>query len=410
MIETILENGLKIITHTDMNSNVCTLSYAVKSGSFDEMEYERGIAHLVEHMLFKGTINRDYSEINKDIESIGGYLNAFTTYQMTNFYCTVPSDCWKEGLDILSDLIFNNTIPEDELDKEKLVVQEELKMYSDDLSSFIIEKLIEQMFKHYDNRQLIAGTVQSVGEITRDDIVDFINRNYFPKNMTFIATGNVNHEDIVNFIENYIEKLNIDFIEYEKNYESFSPHNLECKKIVYKKSEIEQTHLAFGLFICGANDNDMPALKILNSILGGSSTSVLFNTIREKMGLAYTVSTSIEEMSDISLLYGYAGLNSSNDVDVVIETILNEILNIADKIDENVLERTKKYLVGMTHIELEKSSGKNLYISQRELFGLGYSFEDLIQSINSVTLKDLQNVIKRYIVKENLLFTILKSK
>lgn len=410
MNETILKSGIKVITQKNENSNVCTLSYTVKSGSFDELEHERGIAHLVEHMLFKGTINRDYLQINQDIENVGGYLNAFTTYQMTNYYCTVPSDCWKTGLDIISDLVFNSTIPEDELVKEKLVVQEELKMYADDLSSFTIEKLMENIFENYDNRKSVGGTVESVGKINRDNIIDFISRNYFPSNMVFVATGNVNHEEIVEFIDSYINKLNIDFIEYEKTYDSFTPHDLNCKTIVYNKSEIEQTHLAFGMFICGADDIDMPALKILNSILGGSSTSILFNTIREKMGLAYTISTNIEEMNDISLLYGYAGLNSDNDINIVINKILDEILNVEEKIDEILLERVKKYITGMTYIQLEKSSEENIYISQKELFGSSYNVEDSIQAINNVTLEDLKNVINRYITKENILFTILKSK
>lgn len=409
-METILKNGLKIITNIDKNSNVCTLSYSIKSGSFDELEHEHGIAHLVEHMLFKGTLNRDYMEINNDIEKIGGYLNAFTSYQTTNYYCVVPCKSWKDGIDVLSDMIFNHTIPENELIKEKKVVQEEIKMYSDDLSSYVTEKLIENMFNKYDNRKSIAGTIESVGNINRENIIDFINRNYFPSNITFIATGNINHQEIVDFISNYINKLDIDFVEYEKSYDKISSHALECKKIVYKKSEIEQTHLAFGLFLCGANHEDMVALKILNNILGGSSSSVLFNKIREEMGLAYTIFTTIEEISDVSILYGYAGLNKTNDVNYIVELITNEILNIKNNINESILEQTKQYLIGMLYIDLEKSLGKNLFISNKELFNMDYDFNILINKINSITIEDLFNVINKYLIKDNIIFTILKSK
>lgn len=410
MKETILPNGLKIITKNDPNSNVCTLAYSIKSGSYNELEHERGIAHLVEHMLFKGTINRDYTQINAEIEGIGGYLNAFTSFENTQYYCTVPYDCWQQGLDILSDLIFNNTIPEEELKKEKLVVQEEIKMYSDDLSSFIIEKLFNDMFSNYPNRKSIAGTVESVGKITRDNIIDFINRNYFPSNITVVATGNVNHDKIVSFLEGYIDKLNIEFTEYSIEKESFIPEKFNCKKNLYQKSEIGQTHLAFGMFTCPANDIDMVSIEILNNILGGSSTSILFNTIREKMGLAYTISTSIEEISDCSVLFGYAGLNSSNDLDSVIDTITNCILTIKDNITEDILERTKKYLIGMLYLKLENSSGKNLFISNKELFNDNYNYEDTIVAINNVTINTLRNVIDRYITKENLMFSILTNK
>lgn len=409
MKKSTLTNGMTIITNKSENSKVCTLAYVINAGSYDEFDNERGIAHLVEHLLFKGTINRDYLQINKDIESIGGYLNAETSFQHTKYYCTVPFDKWEIGLDVLSDIVFNNTIPEDEFNKEKKVVQEELKMYIDDSSSFVTNKLFEELFEHYKNRCLIGGTIESVENITREDVLDFITRNYFPQNITLVANGNVNHDDVVEFVNKYINKLNIDFIEYQKEYEKFNKHDLNYKIKKFKRSEIEQIYLSFGMFGPAYKHEDIVPIKLLVTMLGGNSSSFLFNKIREQKGLAYTITTGLEKISDVSVICGYAGLNNSNEVEHVISDITDIILNIKSEITDELIESTKSYLIGMLYLSVEKTSGMNSFLTEKILYNDDIDIESEIEKINKVTIEDINRVIDRYINKENLLFVSLSK-
>lgn len=409
MKKSILTNGITVITNEDKNSKVCTLAYLINAGSYDEFDNERGIAHLVEHLLFKGTTNRNYLEINKDIESIGGYLNAETSFQHTKYHCTVPFDQWNVGLDVLSDIVFNNTIPEDEFEKEKRVVQEELKMYTDDAGSFVSNKLFEELFEPYENRRSIGGTVESVGKITREDVIDFITRNYSPENIILIANGNINHNDIVNFAENYLNKLNISFVNYQKQYDKFNKHNLNYKIKKFKRSEIEQTYLSFGMFGPDYKNKDVYPLSVLTTIIGGNSSSLLFDIIREQRGLAYTINMSTESISDVSIMYGYAGLNNSNEIEHVINDITGVILNVKSYITEKLIEDTKSYLIGMLYLSVEKTSGMNSFLAEKILFNDDYDVESEVEKIKSVTIDDVYKVIDNYIKKENLLFVVLSN-
>jgi predicted Zn-dependent peptidase len=404
MNKTVLDNGLTIITEENKNSKICTLAYVIKSGSYDEEENERGIAHLIEHMMFKGTTHRDYKNINKQIESVGGYLNAETSFNYTKYHCTIPCQEWKIGMDVLSDMMFNHTIPEEELVKEKKVVQEELTMYNDDPQSFISNKIIENMFKKYPNRQSIGGTTQSVGKLTRDDLISFIDRNYFLENMIVIANGNINHSEIVDFVKNYIDKLNINFTSYQKQYDKFEKYPLEGKIIKYNRQDVEQTQLAFGLFGPGYNDKDAFPLELLTIILGGNSSSILYNIIREQKGLAYSISMYTEFLEDVCMITGYAGLNKENDV---IEEILEQFNLLKDNVNEELLEDAKLYYIGMLYLQLEKTSGTNSFLTEQLINNNYDSIETIINQVKSVKLEDVQEVIDKYFVKENICFAKL---
>lgn len=406
MNSTKLENGLTIVTKENKNSNVCTLAYVIKSGSYNELDNERGLAHLVEHMLFKGTVNRDYKQINKDIEGIGGYLNAETSYDYTKYYCTVPDISWEIGCDVLSDMLFNHLLPEDELIKEKNVVMEELKMYNDDPSSFITNKLIEELFVNYDNRKSIGGKVSDIEKITRENVVEFITRNYHPENMIFIATGNVNHNDIVNFIDDYIKKLNIEFISYDTSYPTFKFTELKENLKTYNRNDIEQTHLAFGM-LSEYDKTDMYPLYLLANMIGGNSLSILYDVIREKHGLSYTIHFDVECLKDVNMFVGYAGLNSSKDVNETIKIIKDEILNLKNIVDDEMLKNSKLYLIGMIYLSIEKTSGYNNFITDALIHDTDIDIEDVVKNINAVTLEDIYNVITKYIKEENMLFTVL---
>ncbi len=404
MKTTILDNGLKVITKNNPNSKICTIGYIIKSGSYHENDDERGMAHVVEHMMFKGTIHRDYKQINQDIESVGGYLNACTSFEYTKYYCTMPKDQWQVGLDVMSDLLFNHTIPEDELKKELEVIKEEIYMYEDDPSSYVFNELNRKMFKKYPNRQSIAGTVESVGKFTRDGILNFIERNYFPENMVLLAVGNINHEEIVDFVNKYMDKLNIQFNSYQIGYEPFVPHKMNGKLYKFKKRDVTQTHLQFGFFGPGYKHEDIVALDLLTTILGGNSSSILYNKIREEKGLAYTVSVGMDVLPDVSLIIGYAGLNNKSNIIPDIEQI---IFNIKDQLTEEKLEAAKRYSIGISEMALEGTSDVHNYLTLKIVNDDTKTFEDDMADIEKTTLDDLKRVADKYLNKENLCYVKL---
>jgi len=398
----ILKNGLTIISQENNNSKLCTIAFIIKSGSFNESDKEHGIAHLIEHMLFKGTINRTYEEINKQIESIGGYINAQTSFDYTKFHVTIPYDKWDIGVDILSDMIFNSRIDKDELKKEKKVVQEEIKMYYDDLPSFTIDKLYCKMFKNYNNRQTITGTVKSVENITRDNILNFIQKNYVPDNMILLVNGNVQINNFIKFMNNFFDKLNITFNKFNNYYPQFELSKNSLNNKLYKfKRKSNQNHLTFGMFLPTIRSDEIYPCMLLNIILGGNCSSILYNNIREKKGLCYEISTTLEYINDVTVLSGYAGLNKENNV---INEIIDIFNNLKNLINDELVKNSKEYMKGILYRQNEKTSDINAYISDCLIHKTSYSIEDLINKLENVKLIDIKNIIDKYFNETNLCF------
>ena len=356
-------------------------------------------------MLFKGTINRTVEQINKDIERVGGYFNACTSYTFTKYYATVPKDYWNIGADVISDLIFNHTFPEDGFKSEKEVVKEEIAMYNDDPSSFVLDKINEIMFDKYKNRQSISGTKEDIDRYTIDDLNELIETNYCANNLTVLATGNIDHEKLENFINDYIAKYKIDVEEsYITGYEEFKPYDLNSEIHKFERPDVTQTHLSFGMFGPVYDSKDIPSLKLLVNILGGNNSSLLYDNIREKKGLCYTISAYIEVLNDVSTIVGYAGLNSKSDV---INEITDIIVNLSDTLTDQMLEDSKKYLIGINDMRMETTAKIHNVITDKIINDDFSPLEEYVNEINSVTLEEAKEVAKKYFNKKNLCFVKL---
>jgi predicted Zn-dependent peptidase len=187
MKSTTLNNGLEIITDK-RNEDFVNIAYMIDKGSMDEPDDKLGIAHLTEHMVFKGTANRDKDQIWEDVSKFGGSMNAYTAENHTAFYCTILKEYWEEALDVLSDIVWNNTLPEEEFDLEKSVVVEELKMYSDEGKHVVLDLLTKTIFPDIENRWNNGGTPETVSEITREDVSEYIENYFIPKNIKIVIT------------------------------------------------------------------------------------------------------------------------------------------------------------------------------------------------------------------------------
>ncbi|AEO93273.1 gp2 [Bacillus phage G] len=405
MKKSTLKNGLEIYTEQVDSAKTVTFSVYAKVGSYNEKE-NFGISHFIEHMVFKGTNTRNSQDIMEEIENVGGYVNAETSFEHTRYFATVPAEEWKTAADVITDIVFNSTFPEEEVDLERTVIQEELKMYSDDSSSHVTDMLLIAMHKSYPERQTIGGTIQTVADITREDLVNFKNKFYQPNNLFIVATGKVNHDDIVEFMKQFenIEQTS----EIEKE-EQFEPDILSSDTESLSRN-IEQSHFTWGLFGPSSNDHDIFAVEVAAAILGGSSSSRLYQLIREKRGLAYTVSVFTFEMKQNSIICGYTGLDASR-IEEVKEIVVEEFERLRNElVSDSELNRVIAYLRGKHIIGLEKPSSINGYIGSSIIKNLSTNPDDYIKGLESVTKEDIKKVARKYFTPDNWQFAEITPK
>jgi len=403
--KTILDNGLTIITDKK-DGDFVTAAYYVDVGSIDENENTRGIAHLTEHLVFKGTATRDKNELMREIQDYGGEINAATTEMYTYFYSTILKEYWKTVLEIVSDIVWNNTIPEEEFELEKSVVIEELKMYDDDARDRVFSLMTKTLFKDCKNRWNNGGTPETVSKITREQVIDFISKNYIPKNITVCFTGDVEHQEIVSFVKNYIDGYEFSQTSYSHR-KKITQLNIENAK--EKLDGTQSTMIAVWNTIM-KNVKDMFVCQFATTILGGGWGSRMME-IREEYGYAYTVTSTFDTygFDDVSYVGIYVGLNKEN----------------IPKTKEIILENLKKLNTqGITQQEFMQakrrmmSSLKRNYITcdDRTLFMFDslclkfdiFEEQDYVNLIEEITFDDVNNYVKNWNI-DNIAFMIMEQ-
>ena len=406
MKTTILDNGLKIITD-ETDGDFVTASYFVNKGSIDEKESTLGIAHLAEHMVFKGTTTRDKNEVWEFVQRNGGELNAYTSTNSTCFHCTSLKEFGFDAVEIVSDLVWNNTIPQEEFELEKSVVIEELKMYHDDAEHRVYDLSTKTLFNKYKNRWSNGGTPETVSKITRDDMIEYINRVFVPKNITVCVTGNIKHEDVVDYISAYIE-----------GYE-FSNSNENYRDVV------DELNLADGFETIDGTQSTMFAVwetkinnerelminSILSKILGGGFGSRMM-PIREVYGYAYTVYSNYEFNSydDKAYCFVYAGLNKDN-----IEVTKQLIADNLDKfISDGITEAEFNQAIVRNISSLKKNKcfceDLNDFKLSQLSFGGSLSVDDLIEILDTLTLEEVNEYIKNVFSNHKVVYMVVEQK
>lgn len=406
------DNGLQVIVEKDDNSRAVTLKYVVACGSFDEEgtyqgENNFGISHFIEHMLFKGTKKRTVDDINNDIAAIGGMTNAYTSFDRTAFYISMQSEKWKEGLEILNDIFWNSTLPEEELEKERTVIIEELKMYDDDPADRCLEQLSIIANSNNENRQRVAGTVESVRKLKREDLISYMQRFYVPNNICLVVAGNIDVDELIEEEKKYIEdKEKGNLIERTQEY---NEETLTGQVSRIYKDDICQAHLSF--LIKGIPQDDRVAVQeIISSLLGGGFTSRLYKIIREQLGLAYTVSVNTSNFRDCSYMEGYVGLDPDN-ISKAYRVIAQELNKLKyELVDEKELEILKAVLKGHMILYLESTSAKTNTHENNFIFGSDKSIDEILQEIDEVTKEDIMQFAKDFFNKHNICISIVQPK
>jgi len=384
-----LENGVRIVAEEIKYVNSVSIGIWVKVGSRNENNHNNGMSHFIEHMLFKGTKNRTAKEIAGSIDKIGGQLNAFTAKECTCFYAKVLDSHFDIALDILTDMFFNSSFSESEMEKEKGVVLEEIGMYEDSPEDLVHDIFTQSVWKGNSLGMPILGTEKTLKAIRRQDIIDYMGANYTPENIVVSVVGNFNKEHVLKEIEKAFS-----------NYKTSKKNEVVTAKPTFtpsynhKEKNTEQAHLFIGFNGLELGNEYTYSLLVLNNIFGGAMSSRLFQKIREDKGLAYSVFSYPSSYTDCGILSIYAGMKP-NQLDYVIELIIEEIKDIKENgISENELYDSKEQIKGSYILGLESTSGRMNSIGKSELLlNKIYSPKEIIELIDKVTMDDINNVI-----------------
>lgn len=391
-----LDNGIRVVTEKIPYVRSVAIGIWVGAGSRYESCDLGGISHFIEHLLFKGTQKRNAKEIAEALDSVGGYLNAFTSKEYTCFYARVLDEHIDLALDVLSDMVLNSKLNEKDIEKERQVIIEEIKIYEDTPDEMIHDVFCQTIWQDHPLGRPVLGTEDSLNSITRNDLLNYLNQFYIPENIVIAITGNVEHDEI-------FEKISIFFNHLENKKLNKKTTKPKDKSRIYNYfKDTSQMQICLGTRGLGQSHPKLYELLILNNILGGGLSSRLVQKIREERGLSYSVFSYHSSFSDTGLFNIYAGTRPEN-YQEVISLILEEISNIYEKgITEKELINTKEQLKGNLFLGLESISSRMTRLGRSELcLNKIKSPEEVIKNIVKVTREDIYNLVKTLFKKDS---------
>ncbi len=397
---TTLPNGLRIITSPRPQTETVSLGVWVKTGAAYERKEVNGISHFLEHMAFKGTKKRTALQISEEIEDRGGQSNAYTSREFTAFYAKMLKDDAETAVDVLADTLQNSTFPEDELVKEREVVVQEIKQTIDTPDDIIFDYFQETAFPNQAVGRSILGPKDVVRSFTRDTLNNYMKTNYAAENMVACAVGNIDHEQFVEMIKNRMS-----------NVQPHTDFSIEKQEYIggqfCEQRDIEQAHVAIGFKGCKYETDLYYPTILLSTLFGGGMSSRLFQEIREKRGLVYTVYSFTASHTQDGLFGIYAG-TGSKDVKELIPVIADEIKKICDtKVNEKELQRAKTQLKASMLMSLESSSATSEILARQQLiFNRIIPIKEMVERIDNTTLDDIQKTAQT-IFSSNPTYTLL---
>ncbi len=382
-----LDNGIRIVMEKIDYVKSASIGIWVNVGSNNENEETNGLSHFIEHMLFKGTENRKANEIAEDIDNLGGQLNAFTSKECTCFYVKVLDENIKDAVDILSDMFFNSLFQQEEIDKEISVVIEEIKMYEDSPEDVVHDKLTELIFKNSPMAYNILGTEENLKTFTTKKVVEYMKKNYTPYNTVIAVAGSFDEQEFVNMINEKFKDWHND------NIKHVDPEAEYKRSVVGVNKDLEQLHMCIGNKTIGRHHKNYYPLLVLNNLFGGTMSSRIFQEVREKKGLVYSIYSFVSNYSNTGIFSIYAGM-SYNQAEDALRTILKEMISIKNgNISDEEFNRAKQQIKGNYILGLESTSSRMSSIGRRELLYNEIQYpEEVIESINNVKKEDVLNV------------------
>jgi predicted Zn-dependent peptidase len=366
-----------------------TMGILVGTGAYVEKDNEDGISHFIEHMMFKGTKTRTAAQISDQMDAIGAQVNAFTGKDLTCYYAKSTSGHAEEAFEILSDLFLNSTFPQDEMKREKGVIIEEINMNEDTPDDLCLDLLGKAYFGNQNYGKNILGPRKNVRGFKRSDVQAYMAERYTPNNIVISMAGNIS----IDVAENMVRKYFSDLV--PSNPEKRVPEvKLQSQSLV-KRKDIEQVHIGIAYPSMKRYERLSDATQIMNSVFGGSMSSRLFQTVREKLGLAYTVYSYLTTYEYTGALVIYAGVNAAN-YQQSVDAIYDCIKELKKKdMTEDEFRRGKEQMLSSSIFAQESTSSQMLLYGKELLYsGNIYNFEERVQKINAITLNDVYEAIE----------------
>jgi predicted Zn-dependent peptidase len=398
-----LPNGLTIITEQMQHIRSASIGIWLQTGSRDEDPEWNGISHFIEHMVFKGTKHRTAEEIAREVDSIGGNMDAFTAKECICFNVKVLDENIPTALDILSDLVLNPVFDATDIARERGVIMEEIKMDEDNPDYLVHEIFTQNFWKDHPLGKPILGTKETVKRFEREPIIDAYQHRFAPGNIIVSAAGHLDHDKFVELVINHFQHMK----PMSNGFHSTQP-KIVSRIVLRNKKALEQVQLCLGVPCHPIAHEKRHAGYILNTLLGGGMSSRLFQNIRERQGLAYSIYSDLNPYRDTGCMAVYAGTSLASAAKVV-ESVVSEFRKLKNEaVTEDELRRAKAQLKGSLMLSLESSTARMSNLARQEMyFEHYYDLDELIAKIEAVTSEDLAKLANEFFQTDSIAVTCL---
>lgn len=397
----VLKNGLTILTEEIPAMRSVAMGILVGAGSSNEANSESGISHFIEHMLFKGTAKRSAFEIAHALDSVGGKMNAYTSKEYTVYYAVVLDKHIDVAMDVLIDMLLNSIFDLEAMIPEKKVVLEEINMYEDTPDELIHDFFTEKILQSHTLGKPIIGSKETVSAITRENILDYMKKWYCPEN-TIVSLAGAIPKDLLDQLKKYLENWQGKGLVHPS-----SPISIKGS-INLKHKKTEQVHLCLGTKGLSQSDDNRYTYSILDNILGGSMSSRLFQEIREKRGLAYSIFSTMSPFKDFGLAYVYAGTSKQN-LEVVVDLILKELGNVKKHgVTAEELNKARENIKGSMVLGLESTSSRMSWMQKMQYYyNKIQTIDEIFAKLDKVNLDDITALASQYFRDEYLTLAVI---
>jgi len=399
-----LPNGIRIVSESLPYLQSFSLGFWINVGTRDESINNNGISHFIEHMLFKGTKKRSAKRISEEIESYGGYINAFTSKEHTCYYSRGLPKNLARTFSVLSDMIQNPLFKDQHIKKEAGVVLDELKDIDDNPEELIYDKFEEIIFKGNSLSLPVIGIEKNIKKFNSGELLKYHNHNYRRNNLLIVASGALSHDELIQLAEKYIERSSIPQIKKRQNFNPKKADDLVIEK------DFQQVHTILGRSTIGLKNENRVKIKVLSAVLGQGSSSRLFQAVREKLGITYQIHSFLNSYYDTSAFGIYYSTNPKQ-TNKVLEIIDRELKKVKEKkLSVKELQRVKEYLKGSTLLSLESTTNRMMRMANSMLyFGRVITIEEFLKKIDNVTADDLLGTANEVLDSNKLIKIVLKS-
>jgi len=399
----VLPNGLTVITEQMEHIRSISIGIWVRSGSRDEDPQWNGISHFIEHMVFKGTKNRSAEAIARQVDSIGGNMDAFTAKECVCFNMKVLDDHLPVAMDVLSDLVLNPVFDVADISRERGVILEEIKMDEDNPDYLVHEIFTQNFWKDHPLGKPILGTRDTVKKFEQSLVLDSYAQRFAPGNMIVCAAGHLSHERFVELVVKHFQHMTP-----VKNGFHSAPPKIASRITLRNKKSLEQVQICVGVPSHPIAHEKRYASYVLNTLLGGGMSSRLFQNIRERQGLAYAIFSDLNPYRDTGCMSVYAG-TSRESASKVVKSIIAEFRNLKNQdVPDEEVRRAKDQLKGSLMLSLESSTARMSNLARQEMyFDRFYGLDELIEKIEGVTVEDLREMANEFFRSESIAVTVL---